>query len=108
MRNPGKNCGGCRFWSEMVAQSIGCGPMEALCLADGGPMVGKYTGELFSCHGWKANTLGAVDDPPNYGEFVRTAYEREEGPDALKAAVPDPDFDTLPYGGPIYRKEIVE
>jgi hypothetical protein len=27
-----RTCSSCRFWSQMVAQSIGCGPIEALCL----------------------------------------------------------------------------
>lgn len=26
-----ETCENCRFWSETVAQSIGCGPMEAMC-----------------------------------------------------------------------------
>ena len=80
-----KNCAGCRFWSEMVAQSIGGGPVEALCLADGGPLSGKYTSGKQSCSGWKSGHLGAVDDPPNYGEETRAAYEAEEGVNALKA-----------------------
>lgn len=26
------SCEGCKFWSEMVAESIGLGPIKALCL----------------------------------------------------------------------------
>ena len=76
-----RNCGGCRFWSEMIARSID-GPIEAMCLGEG-PRKGKYTTERQTCDGWKSGHLGAVDEPPNYGEFVRAAYEAEEG-DALR------------------------
>ena len=34
-------CQTCRFWSEMVAQSIGGGPGEALCLSQTGPRKSK-------------------------------------------------------------------
>jgi hypothetical protein len=88
MRTSGetKNCGGCRFWSEMIAQSIGGSAVEAMCLADGGPVQGKYMVANQKCAAWKSGHLGAIDDPPNYGEETRAAYEAEEGPDALKAA----------------------
>ena len=80
MRNYGekKNCGGCRFWSEMIAQSIGCGPVEALCLSGSGSRAGKYTTERMTCEAWKSGHLGAVDDPPDYGKEVQAAYEAEE------------------------------
>jgi len=73
-----KNCRNCRFWSQMCAQSIGCGPIEALCLgAD--KYKGKYTTETMVCDGWKSDHYGKIDDPPNYGELSRAAYEKEEG-----------------------------
>ena len=31
------DCDGCKYWSELCAQSIGCGPMEALCLCPDSP-----------------------------------------------------------------------
>ena len=71
-------CGDCRFWSQMCAMSNGDGDMTALCLATDGPKNGKFTRERFTCPAWKSNHLGQVDDPPNYGEFVRAAYEAEE------------------------------
>ena len=73
-----KCCDTCRFWSEMVAQSIGGGPMEALCLSETGPKFSKYTAGRMTCGNWKSNHYGAVDSPPNYGEFARAAYEAEE------------------------------
>ena len=74
-----KSCGGCRYWSDMVAQAVGGGPVEALCLSDDGPRHGKYTTERMSCEKWAHNLYGAVDSPPNYGEEARAAYAIEDG-----------------------------
>ena len=71
----------------MIAQAIGGEPIEALCLALGGPLESTYTTGAMTCNGWKSGHLGAVDDPPNYGEWTRARYQKEEGPDALKASV---------------------
>ena len=73
-----KRCNECRFWSEMVARSIGGGAMEALCLTENGPRSSEYTTELMFCDHWKSNHHGAVDAPPGYGEESRAAYEAEE------------------------------
>lgn len=73
-----KNCAGCRFWSEMIAKSENGGPVQALCLADGGPLHGKYTVSRQTCTAWKSGHYGAVDDPPNYGEETRALYFAEE------------------------------
>lgn len=83
---PLAKCKTCRFWSEMVAQAHGGGPVEALCLAEGGPLSGRYTPGFGRCAGWKHDELGKVDDPPNYGEWNRAAYIEAEGPLALHAA----------------------
>lgn len=72
-----QDCGNCRYWSQMCAQSIGCGPIEALCLSEGGPRKGKYTRETFYCGAWRSDHYGKVDDPPNYGEAARAAYEAD-------------------------------
>ena len=71
-------CGTCRFWSEMVAQAIGNGPMEALCLSQTGTKAGRYTTARASCEAWKSGHYGAVDSPPNYGERAIAAYDAEE------------------------------
>ena len=76
-----RNCAGCRYWSEMIAQSIGDGPVEAMCLGDG-PLKGQYTTGKQTCPAWKSGHYGAVDDPPDYGETTRAAYAREEAGDA--------------------------
>jgi len=73
-----KNCAGCRYWSEMIAQVVGGGPLEAMCLAEGSPFAGKYVSERQKCASWKSGHLGAVDDPPDYGEENRRMYQEEE------------------------------
>jgi hypothetical protein len=73
-----QDCAGCRYWSEMVVQAIGGGPVEALCLSGSGEYAGKYVTERMTCDAWKSGHLGAVDGPPDYGETVRAAYAREE------------------------------
>ena len=42
-------CETCKFWSESCARSIGCGPMEALCLNPASKNKGKYTEETETC-----------------------------------------------------------
>ena len=73
-----KNCAGCRFWSEMVAQCVGGGPVTALCLVDSGRYAGKYTAGFNRCASWKSGHYGAVDDPPDYGAETRALYAEEE------------------------------
>jgi len=36
------------------------------------------------------------------------AYFEEEGAWYCYFCAPDPDYDDLPYGGPLYRKEIID
>jgi len=63
----------------MVVQSIGGGPIEALCLTDGGKYSGRYVTARMSCPAWWSDHFGKVDDPANYGERSRAAYAREGG-----------------------------
>lgn len=58
-----RNCKGCRYWSEMVAQSIGGGPVQAMCLSADSPNRSKYTGPSRVCDQWAEGGLGAVDQP---------------------------------------------
>lgn len=75
MRTSERNCSGCRYWSEMIAQSIGGRDVEALCLApEGSPCKGKFMVGTQTCAAYAKNTAGAVDDPPNYGEESQAAY----------------------------------
>lgn len=66
-----QNCEGCRYWSEMMAQSIGCGPIEAVCLSLDGPKRGRYVIARTVCEKWAHNGLGAVDSP----DFQRSCMD---------------------------------
>ena len=68
-----RNCAGCRYWSEMIAQSNGRA-VEALCLNEASPCSGKYMVGSQTCPAFARNTFGAVDDPPDYGKQVRALY----------------------------------
>jgi len=57
-----KNCKGCRFWSEMIAQANGNG-VEAYCLSDHTASPSGYTPAFHTCDGWEEGSEGAVDDP---------------------------------------------
>lgn len=69
MRTPGsRDCGGCRYWSEMIAQAGGGtrnphGDLEAMCLAPSGVAANTYTRASDHCGSFAKNTLGAVDEP---------------------------------------------
>jgi len=80
-----KTCAKCRFWSEMCAQSIGCGPMEALCLKEGGPKCSRMTTESSSCPEWASSHHGAVDDPS--GRWRKYAEEDTANAEAHGRAV---------------------
>ncbi len=88
-----RNCKGCRYWSEMLAQS---GPetgrqVVAMCLSPDGPRKGKYTGPRMKCDKWASGHLGAVDEPG-------------EPPDYQKA-----DADALDcYVGDMYARHLYE
>jgi hypothetical protein len=79
MRTRERNCSGCRYWSEMLAQSQGHS-IEAMCLgpkSKSNNFAGTYTFGNDSCGEWAKNTLGAVDDPPDYGATVCAAYAEQ-------------------------------
>ena len=57
-----KNCAGCRYWSEMLAQAVGGGPVQAMCLGDG-KYRSRYVSARQSCDRWASGDHGAVDDP---------------------------------------------
>jgi hypothetical protein len=73
-----KNCKGCRYWSEMIARSIGGGPVQAMCLS-GGPLDGKDVCGHQTCSAWTSGHHGAIDEPPDYGAEVRALYAQEDG-----------------------------
>lgn len=73
-----KNCHGCRYWSEMLAQAIGDGPLEAMCLAQDGPYTGKYTTKRQTCKAYEEGSLGAVDDPGG-NPYAALSSEGDQG-----------------------------
>ncbi len=58
-----RDCNGCRYWSEMIAQSIGGAPVQALCLSPTSPRRLQYLSGTQSCTDWASGHLGAVDEP---------------------------------------------
>jgi hypothetical protein len=70
-----RNCSGCRYWSEMIAM-VQNGEVVAMCLGEGA-LKGRCTTERQSCDGFARNTLGVVDEPPDYGEEVCAAYAEQ-------------------------------
>ncbi|MFB3910473.1 MAG: hypothetical protein ACE15D_18945 [Candidatus Eisenbacteria bacterium] len=59
-----RNCAGCRYWSEMVAQCFGGGHVTAMCLAPApAEFRGKYTPPSVKCNAWVSGHFGAVDEP---------------------------------------------
>lgn len=57
-----QNCKGCRYWSEMIAQSNGRG-LEAMCLSDASERKGQYTVGTQTCGAWQSGHFGAIDEP---------------------------------------------
>ena len=53
------DCDGCAFWSELCAQSIGCGPMEAMCLNPQSPHYQRMVNR--GCAKYHAGR--SIDDP---------------------------------------------
>lgn len=77
-----RNCGGCRYWSQMIARAGGGtdnprGDTEALCLTPEGPNAQRYTTSETTCGSWAKNSHGAVDEPPDYGAQANAEYARE-------------------------------
>lgn len=61
-----QRCGNCFFWSDMCARSIGCGPVEAVCLSPDGTENGKWKMAKHSCDKWTPipdDGLGVSDSP---------------------------------------------
>lgn len=55
----------------MIAQVLGDGPVQAMCLNGASPHASKYTTQAMSCDGWRDGARGAIDDPhgnPYQGE----------------------------------------
>lgn len=58
-----RTCSGCRWWSEMLAQAKGGGPVEAMCLNQESPNSTRYVTQSQTCRAWQDGSMGAVDQP---------------------------------------------
>jgi len=59
-----KDCKGCRFWSEMLAQAGGdIEGVYAMCINSKSYFSGKYTSAESNCKEWADGHDGAVDEP---------------------------------------------
>lgn len=76
-RRMSKRCDGCRFWSEMLAQSIGGGPVEAYCLSDKSPKRQTYVRGSFVCDAWQ-DAYGYAVDAPGIEETYHADIEAVE------------------------------
>lgn len=56
-------CEDCKYFSEMIAESIGCGPIHAMCLCGLSKHHGKMVSESFHCEHYIHGH--AIDDPLN-------------------------------------------
>lgn len=56
-------CEKCYFWSEMVAQSIGCGPVEAMCLNDNSDYYQEMTAWKSRCDDFEDGNGTTIDSP---------------------------------------------
>lgn len=72
-----RKCNQCRFWSERLAMALDGGPVQAYCLAQGGPYSGQYTYADQGCGAGKPNTYGAVDTPGEM-EWIAARYAKED------------------------------
>lgn len=71
-RDGTRTCGGCRYWSEMLAHAGAgtdnpAGDVEAMCIVAGGPHSSRYTVASTTCEKWASGHLGAIDDPEYHG-----------------------------------------
>jgi len=76
-----EKCAHCRFWSELAAQSIGCGPIEAVCLCSGSLHNGKFVRATASCPEFRHSYGHAIDEPglpEGWHEIVLSESNRRE------------------------------
>uniref|UniRef100_A0A6M3KST4 Uncharacterized protein n=1 Tax=viral metagenome TaxID=1070528 RepID=A0A6M3KST4_9ZZZZ len=54
-------CNDCKYFSEMIAESVGCGPTKAMCLCGLSKYHGKMVSESHYCPGYIHGV--AIDNP---------------------------------------------
>ena len=55
MSNRDGVCASCLFWSDLIAEKIGNGPLMALCESPGGPKEGRMVTGGDGCPAWQLN-----------------------------------------------------
>ncbi len=70
-----KNCKGCRFWSDMLAQSE-AGTVTAMCINSDSPESGKYMAGWSKCTEWKSGHYGSIDSPGE-SEEIQDMYAQD-------------------------------
>ncbi len=70
-------CADCRYWSDMAARMHGRWAMEALCLNQASPGFDRWIVGGMSCPAWASGHFGAVDGPPDLGDWATRQYARE-------------------------------
>lgn len=70
-RNYGRmrNCGGCRFWSEMNGRIVENGPWQGQCLNRASRDAYRFWKSEHFCNRWTEGEHGAIDDPANRGLY---------------------------------------
>ena len=61
-------CDECRFWSEMLAKSVG-EHIQAMCICEASPQFMKYTLSRHKCENGMPGHLGAIDAPGNKNAY---------------------------------------
>ena len=72
------DCNGCRYWSEMMAQSIGGGPITAMCLNSKSEFYGEYKIGRGSCSVWASGEFGAIDEPGQDETIYQEKYKEDQ------------------------------
>lgn len=72
-------CENCRFWSELVAESIGTTGTQAMCLSKDGRYSGKMTRGHNSCPCWKQLLpwIGSIDMPDAEADYITADNDAE-------------------------------
>jgi len=72
-----KDCKGCRYWSERLAQSQGSS-VTAVCISSGSVEKGKYKFGSDKCDSYKSGHYGAIDSPGESEEIIQLYSEDGE------------------------------
>ena len=52
-----RRCENCKYWSDLIAEANGCGPVKALCECVDSRWAGRMMTEFHSCDKWEEAPL---------------------------------------------------